>query len=145
MDLVSTLTNTQFLTAVLAAVAAAAVVFSIGATFFSGGSQIRQRIKRVALEREKMRAMEMARLRGSADPEQGTRTIRHAQGKDYMKNVVEQAPGIVELLGEAQLQDIVGGAERRRARRRIAADRAPLGLRGIDAPGLAYAVPLDLP
>ena len=63
-NLVATLTNTQFLIAVLAAVAAAAVVFSIGATFFSGGSQMRQRIKRVALEREKMRAEEMARLRG---------------------------------------------------------------------------------
>ncbi len=92
MDLVATLTNTQFLIAVLAAVAAAAVVFSIGATFFSGGSQMRQRIRRVALEREKLRAEEMARLRGSggnggADQ---PRTIRHAAGRDYMKNVVER-------------------------------------------------------
>jgi tight adherence protein C len=90
-NLIATLTNTQFLTAVLAAVAAAAVVFSIGATFFSGGSKIRQRIKRVALEREKMRALEMARLRGTgAAQDQGTRTIRQAAGKDYMKNVVER-------------------------------------------------------
>ncbi|MDC9823230.1 type II secretion system F family protein [Devosia sp. ZB163] len=90
MDLVATLTNTQFLVAVLAAVSAAAVVFSIGATFFSGGSKVRQRIRRVALEREKMRAQEMARLRGSGDPDQPTRSIRQAAGKDYMKNVVEK-------------------------------------------------------
>lgn len=89
-NLIKTLTNTQFLIAVLAAVAAAAVVFTIGTTFFSGGSKIRQRIKRVALEREKMRAEEMARLRGSAREEQGTRTIRQAAGRDYMKNVVER-------------------------------------------------------
>ena len=91
MDIVATLTNTQFLTAVLAAIAAAAVVFSLGATFFSGGSKVRQRIKRVALEREKMRAQEMARLRGTAaGADQGTRTIRQATGKEYMKNVVDR-------------------------------------------------------
>ncbi|MDB5539797.1 MAG: TadC [Devosia sp.] len=89
--LIETLTNTQFLVAVLAAVAAAAVVFTIGSTFFSGGSKIRQRIRRVALEREKMRAEEMARLRGSGKEEQGaTRTIRQVAGRDYMKNVVER-------------------------------------------------------
>ena len=90
-NLVATLTNTQFLVAVLAAVAAAAVVFSVGATFFGGNSQMRQRIKRVALEREKMRAEEMARLRGS--PNGGgdqPRSIRQAAGRDYMKNVVER-------------------------------------------------------
>ena len=90
MDLVATLTNTQFLVAVLAAVSAAAVVFSIGATFFSGGSKVRERIKRVALEREKMRAQEMARLRGAGSPDQPTRSIRQAAGKDYMKNVVDK-------------------------------------------------------
>jgi len=89
-NLVATLTNTQFLVAVLAAVATAAVVFSIGATFFSGGSKVRERIKRVALEREKMRALEMARLRGTQDSSQPARTIRQAAGKDYMKNVVER-------------------------------------------------------
>ena len=88
--LIDTLTDPQFLIAALAAIAAAAAVFSIGATFFTGGSKMRQRIKRVALEREKMRAMEMARLRGTGDAEQGTRTIRNVQSKDYMKNVVER-------------------------------------------------------
>jgi tight adherence protein C len=90
-NLIDTLTDTKFLIAVLAAVAAAAVVFSLGATFFSGGgSQMKQRIKRVALEREKMRAEEMARLRGTAMPDQGARTIRQVAGRDYMKNIVER-------------------------------------------------------
>ena len=89
--IIDTVTDTQILIAVLAAIAAAAVVFSIGATFLSGGSKMRQRIKRVALEREKMRAQEMARLRGTANSQdEGTRTIRQSQGKDYMKNVVER-------------------------------------------------------
>ncbi len=89
--IIDTVTDTQFLIAVLAAIAAAAVVFSIGATFLSGGSKMRQRIKRVALEREKMRAQEMARLRGTANSQdEGARTIRQSQGKDYMKNVVER-------------------------------------------------------
>jgi len=45
------------LIAALAAIAAAAVVFTLGFTLLGGsGNQVKQRIKRVALEREKMRA-----------------------------------------------------------------------------------------
>jgi tight adherence protein C len=90
-NLVHTLTDPKFLMAVFAAIAAAATVFSIGVTFFSGGSNIKQRIRRVALEREKMRAEEMARLRGTGggDPNQ-PRTIRAAAGREYMKNVVQR-------------------------------------------------------
>jgi tight adherence protein C len=90
-NLVNTLTDPKFLTASFAAIAAAAVVFSIGMTFFSSGSNIKQRIRRVALEREKMRAEEMARLRGSGgNGEQPARTIRQAASRDYMKNVVQR-------------------------------------------------------
>jgi tight adherence protein C len=90
-NLVSTLTDPKFLTAAFAAIAAAAVVFSLGMTFFSSGSNIKQRIRRVALEREKMRAEEMARLRGSGGGgDQPARTIRQAAGRDYMKNVVQR-------------------------------------------------------
>ena len=90
-NLVNTLTDPKFLTALFAAIAAAAVVFSLGATFFSTGSNIKQRIRRVALEREKMRAEEMARLRGTGGAADApARTIRHAAGRDYMKNVVER-------------------------------------------------------
>lgn len=90
MDITDTLTDPKFLTAVFAAIAAAAVVFSLGATFLGSGSNIKQRIRRVALEREKMRAEEMARLRGTGSPDQPARTIRQAAGRDYMKNVVER-------------------------------------------------------
>ncbi|MDP3317116.1 MAG: type II secretion system F family protein [Devosia sp.] len=90
-NLVDTLTDPKFLTALFAAIAAAAVVFSLGATLFSSGSNIKQRIRRVALEREKMRAEEMARLRGTgASADAPARSIRHAAGRDYMKNVVER-------------------------------------------------------
>jgi tight adherence protein C len=90
-NLVHTLTDPKFLMALFAAVAAAATVFSIGVTFFSPGSNIKQRIRRVALEREKMRAEEMARLRGTvAAGDSPTRTIRRETGRDYMKNVVQR-------------------------------------------------------
>ena len=64
MDFVETLTNPQFLTAVFAAIAAGAVVFTFGSQFFEK-SDVKERIKRVALEREKLRNDEMTRLRGA--------------------------------------------------------------------------------
>lgn len=88
MNLVETLTNRDFLIAVFAAISAAAVVFTFGSTLV-GRSEMKARIKRVALEREKMRAEEMARLRGSG--EQGRGTIRRGgETKDYMKAIVER-------------------------------------------------------
>jgi tight adherence protein C len=86
-NLVNTLTNTDFLVAVFAAISAAAVVFTLGASLFGGGSQMKARIKRVALERERMRAEEMARLRVG---QQDQRSIRRGTGREYMKNVVER-------------------------------------------------------
>lgn len=89
MNWVSTLTDPKFLIAVFAAISAAAIVFTLGSSFFGGRSQIKQRIKRVALEREKMRAEEMARLRGpGAAVEQ--RSIRRGPGKEYMSKVVQK-------------------------------------------------------
>lgn len=86
--MIDTLTDPNFLIAVFAAISAAAVVFSLGASLFGGNSQMKQRIKRVALEREKMRAEEMARLRGGG--QQDARSIRRVAGREYMKNVVER-------------------------------------------------------
>ncbi|MDP1729948.1 MAG: type II secretion system F family protein [Devosia sp.] len=86
--LLETFTSTGFLVALFAAISAAAVVFTLGASLFGGGSQIRTRIKRVALEREKMRAQEMARLRGGAEQQQGS--VRRVAGREYMRNVVER-------------------------------------------------------
>ena len=88
-QLIRTLTDRNFLIAVFAAIAAAAVVFTFGASFFRG-SNIKERIKRVALERVKMRAEEMARLRGSGADKGGSTSARRAVSKDYMKNVVER-------------------------------------------------------
>lgn len=87
-NLVKTLTDSDFLIAVFAAISAAAVVFSLGASFLGGGSRMKQRIKRVALEREKLRAEEMARLRGGDKQEQ--RGLRRVAGRDYMRNIVER-------------------------------------------------------
>lgn len=87
--LIETLTDTNFLIAVFAAISAAAVVFTLGASLFGGGSRMQERIKRVALEREKMRAEEMARLRGSGGGEQRS-SARRVPGREYMRNVVER-------------------------------------------------------
>jgi tight adherence protein C len=86
---VNTITSRDFLIAALAAVSAAAVVFTLGFSFLGkGGVSVKTRIKRVALEREKMRAEEMSRLRGQGPQE--TRTIRRVAGREYMKNVVDR-------------------------------------------------------
>jgi tight adherence protein C len=80
-------TSRDFLIAVLAAVAVAAVVFTLGAQFLVR-SDMKERIKRVALEREKLRGEEMARLRGQGE---GRGTARREEvAKDYMKNIVER-------------------------------------------------------
>ena len=89
-QLVDTFTNSSFLIAVLAAISAAAVVFSLGASILGGrGTTIKARIKRVALEREKMRAEEMARLRGSGAMEQRG-SMRNVASRSYMRRVVEK-------------------------------------------------------
>ncbi|SEP70124.1 tight adherence protein C [Devosia sp. YR412] len=88
MDVFALLAQREFLISVLAAVSAAAVVFTFGSSFVVK-SKMRDRIKRVALEREKMRAEEMARLRGAVAPD--SRGIRRTgETKTYMKNVVER-------------------------------------------------------
>jgi tight adherence protein C len=81
----------DFMIAVLAAIAAAAAVFTLGFSVLGNrGSTIRQRIKRVALEREKMRAEEMARLRGSAQQDATRGSIRRVAGREYVRNIVER-------------------------------------------------------
>jgi tight adherence protein C len=84
MDL---LVSREFLIAVLAAISVAAIVYTFGQSVIVR-SEMKDRIKRVALEREKMRAVEMARLRGgnTIDP----RNIRGNQSKSYMNKAVER-------------------------------------------------------
>ncbi|ODT83203.1 MAG: type II secretion system protein [Pelagibacterium sp. SCN 64-44] len=88
MNIIDLLTQRDFLIAVLAAISAAAVVFTFGSGFIVR-TEMRDRVKRVALEREKMRAQEMARLRGSA-PADSRNIRRGAETRTYMKNVVER-------------------------------------------------------
>jgi tight adherence protein C len=88
MDIVTTLTNREFLIAAMAAIAAAAAVFTLGYSFVGNTSTVKQRIRRVALEREKLRAEEMSRLRGVTID--GRPSVRREQGRDYMRNVVER-------------------------------------------------------
>ena len=93
MGAIEAMMTREFLIAALAAVSAAAVVFTLGFTLLgSSGNNVKQRIRRVALEREKMRAEEMARLRGrgSGAPQEPARSIRRATGKQYVQNVVER-------------------------------------------------------
>jgi tight adherence protein C len=89
LNIVELLTQREFLISVLAAISAAAVVFTFGSSFIVK-SEMRDRIKRVALEREKMRAEEMARLRGGGAATEGRGIRRNAETKTYMKTVVER-------------------------------------------------------
>jgi tight adherence protein C len=89
MNFVELLTQREFLISVLAAISAAAVVFTFGSSFIVK-SEMRSRIKRVALEREKMRAEEMARLRGGVAATDSRGIRRNAETRSYMKTVVER-------------------------------------------------------
>jgi tight adherence protein C len=89
VNFVATLTDPKFLIAVFAAIAAGAIVFTLGSSLLGNRSQIKQRIKRVALEREKLRAEEMSRLRGGSR-EAEPRSIRRVAGKEYMTKVVQR-------------------------------------------------------
>jgi tight adherence protein C len=92
MNFVEMLTQRESLIAILAAISAAAIVYTFGSSFIVK-SEMKTRIRRVALERDKMRAEEMARLRGmvSAGGEGRSGSIRRAgETKSYMKKVVER-------------------------------------------------------
>lgn len=89
MNFGALLNNRDFLIAVLAAISVGAMVFTFGSTFVVK-SDLRKRIRRVALEREKMRAEEMARLRGSGGEARPGSIRRTEETKNYMKNVVEK-------------------------------------------------------
>jgi tight adherence protein C len=90
MNIVELLTQRDFLIAVLAAVSAAAVVFTFGSSLIVK-QEMKGRIKRVAVERDKMRAEEMARLRGGNANADGRTSIRRGtEAKSYMKRAVER-------------------------------------------------------
>lgn len=82
----------DLLIAALAAISAAAVVFTLGMSLLGrSGVSMKQRIRRVALEREKMRAEEMARLRGGGGQQDNARgSIRRVAGREYVTSVVNR-------------------------------------------------------
>lgn len=91
MNVIELLTQRESLIAILAAISAAAIVYTFGSSLVVK-SEMKTRIRRVALERDKMRAEEMARLRGMAsNGGEGRGSIRRAaETRSYMKNVVER-------------------------------------------------------
>ena len=80
MNFIDLLTSRDFLISVLAAISAGAVVFTFGTSFLVK-TEMRTRIKRVALERDKLRAEEMARLRGGGAPDARGTMRRPAETK----------------------------------------------------------------
>lgn len=89
MTLVDQIASSDFLIAVFAAISAAAIVFTFGSHIFERAER-KDRMKKVALEREQMRAREMARLRNQSDSREGARNIRGADARAYMKSTVER-------------------------------------------------------
>ncbi len=86
MKFLEMLTEPSFLIALFAAISAAAVVFTFGAQFFDR-SEMKERIKRVAVERERMRTEEMARLRGAREPRRSS--LRGSDDRSIVKQTVE--------------------------------------------------------
>jgi tight adherence protein C len=80
----SKLTNPQFLLSALVAIAAAATILTVAMPLLERDT-LAERMKAVALERERIRARERERLVA----EKGKRTLRQ-EPKAYMKNIVER-------------------------------------------------------
>ena len=89
MNIVDLLTQRDFLIAVLAAVSAGAVVFTFGSSFIVR-QEMKGRIRRVAIERDRMRAEEMARLRGGNVQDARASIRRGSEARSYMKRAVER-------------------------------------------------------
>ncbi|RDE10020.1 type II secretion system F family protein [Pelagibacterium lacus] len=88
--MVERLVSPDFLIALFAAISAAAIVFTFGAHLFERIER-KDRMKKVALEREQLRAREMARLRNQAGSKEAARgNIRGADARSYMKSTVER-------------------------------------------------------
>jgi tight adherence protein C len=90
VNIIELLTQRDFLIAALAAISATAAVFTFGSSFLVK-QELKGRIQRVALEREKMRAQEMSRLRGSAAASVDRSSIRRDDNtKAYMRKAVDK-------------------------------------------------------
>jgi len=88
VNIVELLTQREFMIGVLAAISAAAMVFTFGSSLIVK-QDMRQRIKRVAVERDQLRAAEMARLRGGTVTDVRS-SVRGTDTKAYMKRAVDR-------------------------------------------------------
>ena len=84
MDFVGLVTSSDFIVSVLAAISVAAIVFTFGAQF-SEGKDMKSRIKKVAVERERLRIDEITRLRG-----EDKHARRKVENSDTVKKIVER-------------------------------------------------------
>lgn len=84
MDFVGLVTDSDFLVSVLAAVSVAAIVFTFGSQF-TDNKDMKSRIKKVAVERERLRVEEISRLRG-----EDKHARRVADNSTTVKNIVER-------------------------------------------------------
>lgn len=89
MNIVELLTQREFLIGILAAISAAAMVFTFGSSLVVK-QDMRKRIRRVAVERDRLRAEEMARLRGGNVADARTSARRSGETKAYMKRAVDR-------------------------------------------------------
>jgi len=84
MDFVGLVTSSDFIVSVLAAVSVASIVFTFGAQF-SDNKDMKSRIKKVAIERERLRVEEISRLRG-----EDKNARRKVENSNTVKNIVER-------------------------------------------------------
>lgn len=87
MSIMERLTDPNFLVAMATAIATMAVVFSLGSRLFSK-NQMKAKMKKVALEREKLRAAEIARL--GAKNKDGDLNMRGQAAKSFITDIVDR-------------------------------------------------------
>lgn len=85
MSIIDTIVTRDFLISALAAASVGAVIFTVGASFFDK-NELKDRMNKVALEREKMRQKEIARLTQEKSNARGIRS----ESKGYMQDVVDK-------------------------------------------------------
>lgn len=147
MDIVELLTQREFLIGVLAAISAAAMVFTFGSSLIVK-QDMRARIKRVAVERDRLRAEEMARLRGTAASDGRASVRRGAETKTYMKKAVERFDLKRAFQDDTTLDKLAMGGYRGQGHlttflfQRLV---VPLGVFAVAAFYLLFVVPGDRP
>lgn len=108
-ELVYTLTNPQFLFALLSAIAVAATVFTIAVPLLAK-NDLDSRKKRMAVERSTIRARERAAL--VRETQRGPRPSLRQQPKAYMQNIVDQFDLKQKLLADGTRDKLAQAGER---------------------------------